>query len=100
MEGLDVVLADCEAVARPRPVAEHDRDCTHNLYLRTVSSILFNPDFWCPTVLPNLPKKLAAPHHLGKSLLVMLKVDKIPISKTLTPIGHFLWQNMRMAVYL
>jgi hypothetical protein len=41
---------------------------------------------------------LIAAHHLGKAFFVVLQINEIPIAKFFAPIGHFFWQNVRMAI--
>jgi hypothetical protein len=60
--------------------------------------VFFYSHISIPAIVFDLTKKLIAAHHLGKAFFVVLQINEIPIAKFFAPIGHFFWQNVRMAI--
>ena len=91
-------FGDIKAVQRLCFVRKHHRNRTHHLDLRIKLGVLFYSYLSVPRIFLDLAEELIAAHHLGKSFFMVLQVDEIAITKLLTPVGEFFWQDMRMGI--
>ena len=95
------VLAHREAIARPRPVAEHHRHRGQHLHVDAefVHVVFARVDV--PHVPVHFPEKLAAVvHHVGlvRRVLVLLQPDETAITKLRLPLRELFGQDVRVHV--
>jgi hypothetical protein len=95
------ILAHREAIARPRPVAEHHRHGGQHLHVDAefVHVVFARVDV--PHVPINFPEKLAAVvYHVGLALrvLVPLQPDEASVPKLRLPLRELLRQDVRVHV--